>query len=130
MSPAPIDVVREVYRRYIFDEDPFDLLAEDVVWEVPMLDQPEGAFRGHYGVADFFRRWLGTWDHYRIDLEQAREMSDGRIFTLFIERARGKGSGVEVQMKPAGIWTVREGKVVHYRGFLDRADALREAGLA
>src|SRR3954451_5335361 len=111
MDGAPIDVVREIYRRFIFDEDPFDLMAEDIVWEVPMFDQAE-PFIGHYGRADFFRRWLGTWDHYRIDLEKTMEAPDGRIVTFFAERARGRGSGVEVETRAAGTWTVDAGKVV------------------
>jgi ketosteroid isomerase-like protein len=129
MAAAPLDVVQEIYRRFIFDEDPFELFADDVVWEVPMLDQPEDAFRGHYGVADFFRRWLGTWDYYRIELERAIEAPDGRIVTFFTERAQGKGSGVEVQMKPLGIWTINDGLVSHYKGYLDRDEGLREAGI-
>jgi ketosteroid isomerase-like protein len=130
MDPAPIDVVRELYRRFIFDESPFDLLADDIVWEVPMLDQPEGAFRGHYGVADFFRRWLGTWDDYKIELERVVEAPDGRVVSFFTEKASGRRSGAQVQLSPVGLWTVRDGKVVHYKGYTDRSEGLRAAGFS
>jgi ketosteroid isomerase-like protein len=126
---APIDVVRELYRRFIFDEDPFDLLADDVVWEAPILDQPEDAFRGHIGVADFFRRWLGTWDYYKIELESVVEAPDGRIVSFFTEKASGRRSGAQVQLSLLGLWTVRDGKVAHYKGYTDRREGLRAAGL-
>src|SRR5215212_1097098 len=123
---APVDIVREVCRRLADNEDPFDLLAEDITWKVPMLDQQE-PFCGHRGVAEFFRRWLGTWEGYRFELEDIREVPDGRVVTLFTESGRGRGSGAPVQIRPLGIWTVKDGKVVDYRGFMDRDEGLREA---
>ena len=34
-----------------------------------------------------------------------------------------------VEIRPLGIWTVREEKVVAYRGYMDRAEGLREANV-
>jgi ketosteroid isomerase-like protein len=130
MATAPIDVVREIFRCFIFDEDPFPLLADDIVWEVPMLDSPLEAFRGHLGVADFFRRWLGTWEDYKIELEAAIEAPDGRIITYFTEHGRGRMSGAPVKMSPVGLWTVSDGKVTHYRGYTNRDAAQAAAGLS
>jgi ketosteroid isomerase-like protein len=128
VEPA-LRIVTEVCRRFAENEDPFELLSEDVVWTVPMLDQQD-SFCGHRGVAEFFRRWLGTWEGYRFEIEEIREVGDGRVVTLFTESGRGRGSGAPVQIRPLGIWTVRDGKVVDYRGFMDRNEGLREAGLA
>jgi ketosteroid isomerase-like protein len=125
---AAVNVVAEVCRRFAEDEDPFPLLADDITWKVPMLDQQE-PFCGHRGVAEFFRLWLGTWEGYRFELEEIHETDDGRIVTLFTESGRGRGSGAPVHIRPLGIWTVDGGKVVHYRGYLDRDEGLREAGL-
>ena len=55
MAAAAVDIVSEVCRRFTQDEQPFDLLSEDILWEVPMFDHDE-AFRGHRGVAEFFAR--------------------------------------------------------------------------
>jgi ketosteroid isomerase-like protein len=128
VEPA-LRIVTEVCRRFAENEDPFELLSEDVVWTVPMLDQQD-SFCGHRGVAEFFRRWLGTWEGYRFEIEEIREVGDGRVVTLFTESGRGRGSGAPVQIRPLGIWTVRDGKVVDYRGFMDRSEGLHEAGLA
>jgi ketosteroid isomerase-like protein len=126
---AAVDIVTEVCRRFAENENPFDLLAEDVTWRVPMLDQLE-PFCGHRGVAEFFRRWLGTWEGYRFELEEIHQTDDGRVVTLFTESGRGRGSGAPVTIKPLGIWTVEGGKVVNYRGYMNRDEGRRAAGLS
>jgi ketosteroid isomerase-like protein len=128
MAPA-VDIVTEVCRRFADNEDPFELLSEDVVWEVPMFDHDD-PFCGHRGVAEFFRRWLGTWEGYEFELEEIHDVGDDRVVTLFTERGRGRGSGAPVEIRPLGIWTVRDDKVVEYRGYMDRAEGLHAAGLA
>jgi ketosteroid isomerase-like protein len=125
---AAVDIVSEVSRRFTRDENPFELLSEDIVWEVPMFDH-DHPFRGHRGVAEFFRRWLGTWEGYEYELEEMHECTDGRVVTLFTERGRGRGSGAPVEIRPLGIWTVRDGKVVAYRGYMDRDEGLRDADI-
>jgi ketosteroid isomerase-like protein len=125
---AAVDIVTEVCRRFARDESPFDLLADDVVWEVPMFDHDE-SFLGHRGVAEFFRQWLGTWEGYEFELEELHPCTDGRVVTLFRERGRGRGSGVPVEIRPLGVWTVENGKVVAYRGYMDRDEGLRDANV-
>jgi ketosteroid isomerase-like protein len=125
---AATDIVTEVCRRFAADENPFDLLSDDIVWSVPMFDHDE-SFQGHRGVAEFFRRWLGTWEGYEYVLEELHPCTDGRVVTLFTERGRGRGSGVPVEIRPLGIWTVRDGKVIVYRGYMDRDEGLRDADI-
>ena len=126
---AAVDIVSEVYRRFRDGEDPFPLLADDVEWVIETPETPAGVSYGHRGVAEFFRTWLGTWDNYTIELEELREAPDGRIVTFFRERATGRGSGVPVEMTPGAVIDVRDDKIVRYRGYVNRDDALRDAGL-
>jgi ketosteroid isomerase-like protein len=128
VADTAVDIVNEVCRRFAEDEDPFPLLDENITWKVPMLDQQD-AFCGHRGVAEFFRRWLGTWEGYQFELEQILPCGAEQVVTLFTERGRGRGSGAPVEIRPLGIWTVRDGKIVHYRGYMDRDEGLRDAGL-
>jgi ketosteroid isomerase-like protein len=122
----PVELVREVYRRFADGDDPFPLMDEDIVWDVPMVD---GEYRGHRGVAEFFRHWIGTWDDYKVILEEIIPAPDGRVLAYFCEQGSGRGSGVPVHLHPASLWEVRDGKAVSYRGYLDRAEARRAAGL-
>ena len=44
---------------------------------------------------------------------------------------RGRGSGVEAEMRAFAVWTLREGKVSQVAaGYRDRAQALEAAGLS
>jgi ketosteroid isomerase-like protein len=126
---AAVEIVTELFRRFRAGEDPFPLLDDNIDWTVEMLDTPQGESRGHRGVAEFFRRWLGTWDQYEMTLEEVREARDGRVVAFFRERATGRGSGVPVEMFPGAVVEVHDDKVVSYRGYADRDDALREVGL-
>ena len=125
-----VDVVTELYRRFAENEDPFPLLDEQIAWDVEMLEAPAGYFKGHRGVAEFFRRWLGTWDDYRLELEDVRALPDGRFLATFRERACGRGSRVPVEMRTAAILELRDGKVITYRGYTSREHALSDAGLS
>ena len=44
-------------------------------------------------------------------------------------QARSKGHGIDTEVRAGEVYTVRDGLIVHFVNFLDRDDALREAGL-
>jgi len=45
------------------------------------------------------------------------------------ERGEGKGSGVPFEQTHTQVWTLRDGKLVRWRLFTDRAEALEAVGL-
>src|SRR3954447_12156082 len=127
MSAEAVDVVRELFRRFADGRDPFPLLDDAIVWDAALVD---GHYVGHRGVGEFFRQWIGTWDDYKIFLEEIHPAPDGRVLAYFCEEGSGRGSGVPVHLHPASIWEVRNGKAVSYRGYTDRAQARRDAGVS
>jgi ketosteroid isomerase-like protein len=45
-------------------------------------------------------------------------------------RGKGRGSGIETEMRLFGVWTLREGRVSLFRGgYRNRTEALEAAGL-
>jgi hypothetical protein len=56
-------------------------------------------------------------------------LDDHRVLTFFSECGRGKGSGVETHLSAAAIWTLEAGKVVRFKAYRERDDALKAAGL-
>ena len=86
-------------------------------------------YRGHEGV----RRWMAesdaTWAELRLEAEQFRDLGDD---VLMIGRlhARGRESGVEIESPVGWLSTVRAGKIVRSRGYLDPQEALSAAGLS
>ena len=86
-----------------------------------------------YGVGiDGFRAlwldWLAPWETYRAEPEKAIDLGD-RVLWLGLDFGRRKGSAEEVRAKIAVVWTFRDGKVVRWEGYADRAQALKGVGL-
>jgi ketosteroid isomerase-like protein len=97
---------------------------------LPILASLDGGYRGHAGV----RRWLRSleldWELYETRLERVLDFGDSAL-GLGSWRARGRTSGVELDSQP-GAWHARmEGdRVVWWRTYTDRAEALRSLGPA
>jgi hypothetical protein len=53
-----------------------------------------------------------------------------RVVALTRERGRGKGSDAQVELQGALVFSLSGGKIAHFQGFLDRAEALEAAGLS
>lgn len=52
------------------------------------------------------------------------------VFTLSVESARGKSSGITTTRQKAHVWTIRDGAVAKLEVIWDRDEALSRAGLA
>ena len=103
------------------------LLHPDVEWRVNL---PDGeVWRGHEGVLGFFRSWVGTWDDYAYEQTELIDAGEA-VVSVFRERGRGKGSGLEIDTEFAGVFVVRDGLVVSWTRHPSRAEALAAAGLA
>jgi ketosteroid isomerase-like protein len=85
-------------------------------------------YRGREGVAEAMRVWTGTWDDWRVELEEIVDAGD-RVVLIARESGRGKGSGIEIDQRVYGVFTLRDGKIVRWKGFIDRDQALEAAGL-
>ena len=70
-----------------------------------------------------------AWEVVRLDVDH--ELGVGDI-VLFVGRIhyRGKGSGVEAESRSGYVLTIREGRAVRLRQYLDRAEALEAVGLS
>lgn len=51
-----------------------------------------------------------------------------RVFVLFHDFARLKGTNEELHQEPANIWTVRDGKIARAEFYVDWSHALRAFG--
>jgi ketosteroid isomerase-like protein len=85
-----------------------------------------------YEGIEGFRRLAGemaeVWDTWVIEPLEFVEHGE-LMFVAHLVRARGKGSGVEVEQTYWSVWTVRDGKGVKLTLYVDRDRALAGAGL-
>ncbi len=101
----------------------------DVVWDTSASQMPvAGVYRGHTGVERFFRDWLGTWTDYEVANTEYIDAGDA-VIVVFRQSGTGRGSGVRVERDFFGVYELRESKVVRFRLYASREDALEAAGL-
>jgi ketosteroid isomerase-like protein len=86
-------------------------------------------YRGHDG----FRRWVAdsfeSFEAVENEWSEFRDLDD-RVLALGHVKARGRGSGMELESPMGWVFTIRRGKVAKAEGFLSRAQALEAVGLS
>ena len=104
------------------------LLAPD--FEVDATDRVLNPDR--YEGIEGFRRLAGemaeVWDSWEIEPLEFVENGD-LVFVAHTVRARGKGSGIEVEQIYWSVWTLRDGKGAKLALYVDRERALAAAGV-
>ena len=88
-----------------------------------------GTYRGHDGLTRFWTDMLEAWERFSPEMVEVIECGPERLITLDVVRARGKGSGIDMEARGAMLWTVREGKIVGAKMFQTKAEALEAVGL-
>lgn len=68
------------------------------------------------------------WETFRFELQELREAGD-LVVADVLELARGRASGVEVAQRFVHVWTMRDRRACRMKAYLDKDEAIREAGL-
>jgi ketosteroid isomerase-like protein len=129
--PQNVEVENPVVRRWISsfenDTDAFrNSLHPEIEW-CPFEEDNTPL----YGIEAAMRsraQWLETWGEHRFDLEEVIETGDSVVVLVHV-MARGKGSGVDVDVRLYMQFEVRDDKVVYIFEHRDREAALEAAGL-
>ena len=87
-------------------------------------------YRGHSGVERWRNAVIDVWESFHGELEELVDAGD-KVVTAMMVRGKGKGSGVDVEMRVFQVWTVRDSKIVRLvGGYRARSEALEAAGLS
>ena len=132
MPAANVELARRAFEAIGTDglAAALDFLDPEIEFEPPReaLEQ-RGTFRGHAAVRDRWDVLLEPFDDIRMEVDEVIEADDETVLVVFRIHARGKASGAPVEMRLAHLVTVREGKAVRMRAYLDPAEARRAVGL-
>ena len=128
--PGNVELQRELLGKAVEDPDAyFDRVADDVEWDLRDTTSPmAGLYHGREAVRDLYRRWAGAFQGWHFHIDRLIDAGD-HVVAFVTEHGHGRESGVEVEMKRANVTTVRDGRIVRFRSFSSRGDALRAAGL-
>src|SRR5206468_2802505 len=101
-----------------------------VVLDISRTGGDEEAIYGREVIAEFMRRWIGTFEGYRCEFERLTDLGPGAVLAAGVsETARGKGSGVPVNRSFAVLYTVIDGNIARMTMFRTEQEALEAAGL-
>jgi uncharacterized protein len=129
MSEENVEIIRRCFEAYARGDLATSIVDFDPEVEFDMTFRPEGrTFQGHEGVAEGMRTWTGAFEGWTFEVQDVIDAGD-QVLVITRESGRGKGSGIEVDQVVFHLARLRHGKVVHWKLYLNRAEALEAAGL-
>lgn len=104
------------------------LLAPDVIWEADIA-APDliGTYRGIDEVRQWFARWEQAWEEWDWSHPEMEAHGDHVVARMHLW-GRGRGSRIEIENDIWQVWTFRDGRVIRYRDFKSRDEALEATG--
>jgi ketosteroid isomerase-like protein len=132
MSQENVEVVRQMLQA--FADGGLDAMEEfsdpDIDWRAAegALDDV-GEMHGRVALRRYIQDWIDTFDDFSVVVEELRDVGDDRVLAIQRLNGRAKLSGTETDLRYAVVYTVRDGKVVRGREYLNLDQALEVVGL-
>jgi hypothetical protein len=102
-----------------------DSLDPDFEIDTSGLDLPGfGVLYGLEGLRELWSSWIEEWEHYSWSNSNYVAVGQHVVYDVQVH-ATGRSSGVEVILNHCQAYTFRNGKVVRWSLFKDRASACR-----
>ncbi len=105
------------------------LMDENVAFHEPGgtgYPQAGSVLRGPRSIEEWFRYWFATWEDYGATVVECIDAGDD-VFVEHLQRGRAKASG---QYRHWSVYTFSAGKIVCWRHFRARGEALKAVGLS
>ena len=132
MSEESVEIVRRIYCRTLrLDPDLLAALADLATpeTEFDFTDAyPDGpVVRGIDGVRSIAANW--PWEALHFEPERFLDADGGRVLVFVRATATGVGSGVPVERRTAHECTFADGRLVRFKVYSDREQALEARSL-
>jgi uncharacterized protein len=130
MSQENVEIVRGIYAQWATGDltahcfDP-DIEYSRIGAETPAL---EGRWLGLDEMRSAMREYLRAMSNLRIEADRIIDLGGERVLVLTRHTARGKQSGVPIEHELGDVFTLRDGKIVRFDSYWDRAEALEAVG--
>jgi uncharacterized protein len=128
MSQENLEVARRFVDQFNEGAFPWELIDPEVVW---VIDPPAflaGTYQGHDGVRSLLGRFTEIFDEASYEIDDLLDAGDS-VVALGRFRVRGAQSGATGTQPIAVVTQLRHGKLVAYRAYFDREQALEAVGL-
>jgi ketosteroid isomerase-like protein len=115
-----------------FNRGDFDATLAALAPEVELHEWPTApgarSYHGHDGARQALDSWFEAWEWMQVEILDIVE-ADDRVLVTANQRAKGKGSEIQVEIKSFNVYTFRDGKVIRIELFTEKGPALEAAGL-
>jgi ketosteroid isomerase-like protein len=133
MSSANLDLVCSIFAAWE-QGDYSSVEWADPEIEFALADGPDpGSWTGVDGMVEGWRALKSTWEDFRAEATEYRDLDDERVLVLVQFSGRAKTSGLDLaQMRTlqASLFQIRAGKVTRLILYFDSDRALADLGLA
>jgi ketosteroid isomerase-like protein len=132
MSRDNVEVVRRAFETFAAQGpqamvDSWD--PEIELWLPSGLIQAGGTYRGHAAVLDWMKGWAEAWEEIDYTPEEFTEAGDSVLVRVLYD-GRGKGSEVRVEGRFWYLFKLRNGRLLSWRLYPEKAEALEALGLS
>ena len=131
MSQENVEVVVDTLTRVT--DGGVDALAEfwdpGIKWRAAEGEIDDvGELHGPEAVRRHFQDWFDMFDDVTVVAEELIDAGDDRVVAVQRMTGRAKVSGIETEIRFSVVYTLRDGKVVQGREYMDKDKALEAAG--
>jgi ketosteroid isomerase-like protein len=133
MSQENVEIVRAANEAFLAGdiERALDALDPEIEWHATVGGLDEGrVYRGRDQVVQAFADYFAVWERMEMRAEKYIDAGGDEVVVFHHEVAKGRESGAVVETDTGTVQTVRDGKIVRVRSYLDRPKALEAAGLS
>jgi len=88
-----------------------------------------GELRGPDAVRRYSQDWFDMFDDLSGVAEELIDAGDDRVVAVMRMTGRAKGSGIETEIRFSVVYTLRDGKIVQGREYMEKEQALESVGL-
>jgi len=131
MSRAEIETLRAVYEA--ISRGDWDAALRDAGPDFEFIPPDQnpmaGTYRGGAAVRGFFAELWTAFEEVSIEPGPFLEAHDSIVVSLLMTLSPAD-SGAKVEMRITHLWTMRDGRPVRVKVFLEREEALAAAGLS
>jgi ketosteroid isomerase-like protein len=111
MSEENVNLIRESYEAWNRQEIQWSLerITDDFeFWPLDGFMDLEPVYRGRDGWTRFWGIWRDAWDSISLEVVRLEAVGD-RVVALILATGRGAGSGIDVELEIANVFTIKDG---------------------
>ena len=132
MAHENLEVVRDSWSAFV--DGGLDALSEfwdpEIDWRaIEGAPDDVGEMRGREAVRRYLQEWVDMFQGLTVVADELLELADHRVLAVIRVSGRAKLSGIETEIRLAVVYSLRDGKIVRGREYIDRERALEAVGL-